>query len=97
MLNVMMPVQGDPTREWLERRSVDEFVHRWEEQKKNERGESVSDEDEDDDDLPAAKRRKTTPSEGLTLFTVLVLIINFLHCCFRCLSSSEVLVECDRI
>ena len=70
LLNVMMPVQGDPTREWLERRSVDEFVHKWEEKRKEERAESLSDEgeDEDDDDLPAAKRWKVTPTEGLSVY-----------------------------
>ena len=68
LLSVMVPVQGDPTREWLERRSVDSFMSKWEEEGKKDGGESPSDEgedDDDDDDLPTPKRQKITANEGL--------------------------------
>ena len=64
VLNVMMPVQGDPSREWIMKRSVDDFVQHLEEQKKKQMSLSDGEEDQDEDGVPATKHPRLALSEG---------------------------------
>lgn len=70
MLNLMAFIPGDPTREWLGRRSSKDFLSRLEERKKEREGEDSSkeegeeDEEEEEEGMPVKKRPKLGLSEG---------------------------------
>ena len=77
MLSLMSSVQGDPTKEWTEKRNVEEFVGRWRDSVKKGQEDSSDEEDEDDDDEddddeeeengPSKKRRKMDQDEGVMI------------------------------
>ena len=69
LLNLMAFVQGDPTREWLGRRSIKDFLSRLEERKKEREGEDSpkeegEEEGEEEEGMPVKKRLKLGLSEG---------------------------------
>lgn len=77
----MVYVQGDPTREWLGRRSIKDFLSRLEERRKKKEGSpkeegeedgEEAEEGEEEDEMPAKKRPKISLSEGVsgTVFSV---------------------------
>jgi len=75
MLSLMSSVQGDPTKEWAEKRNVEEFVKRWKDSVRKGQEDSSDEEDDDDDDEddddeddngPSKKRRKLDQDEGVT-------------------------------
>lgn len=64
-----VPVQGDPTREWLSRRNIEEFLLRLEEKNKMESEArpsvgSVGDEEDEEEELRPVKRPRIGLGEG---------------------------------
>lgn len=61
----MVPVQGDPTKEWLGRRNIEEFLLRMEERVKS-KSESDSSEDEEEEEEEEKLRPPKRPRRGLS-------------------------------
>lgn len=79
LLNLMVYVQGDPTREWLGRRSTKDFLSRLEERVKEGEGspkeegeeeEEGEEGDREEGEMPKKKRLKIGLSEGVDCVVV---------------------------